>query len=270
MNKKLAIYSVPRSGSSWLGEIINSSPSVNYCFQPLFSYAFKSQLSSESSSGEINVFFEKITTSDDDFVRQKYERELGRKPKFEKSNEQYTAFKEVRYLHIIKNLLEKDREIKVIGLVRNPISVLNSWKNAPREFREDLGWDFEQEWESANLKNEGRVEEYFGYNKWKEAALLFDDLQVQYPDRFLIVDYSDLVSNLNDTVFNVFDFLKLPVTEQTQVFLEATAKRGQSGTYSVYNGKRDTTTDWRNQLPKHITEQIVSDCKSSNLTKYLK
>lgn len=270
MRKKLAIYSVPRSGSSWLGEIINSSHSVNYCFQPLFSYAFKSQLNSESSYDEINDFFESISKSDDDFIRQKSERDLGRKPRFVKSNEQYIAFKEVRYLNIIKNLLSKDREVKVIGLVRNPISVLNSWKNAPREFREDLGWNFELEWKSANLKNEGRVEEYFGYNKWKEAALLFDDLQTEYPDRFLIVNYNDLVSNLNDTVHNIFDFLKLPVTEQTTAFLETTAKKGQSGTYSVYNGRSETNSDWKNILPRHITEEIVSDCKMSNLTKYLK
>lgn len=270
MNKKLAIYSVPRSGSSWFGEIINSSPFVNYCYQPLFSYAFKSQLTENSSKDDINDFFNNIRCSDDEFIRQKIDRNLGYKPNFKKEEEIFTVYKEVRYLNIIRNLLETDSEIKIIGIVRNPISVLNSWKNAPREFRKDLGWDFEQEWKSAKLKNEGRVEEFFGYDKWKEAALLFDDLHVEFPDRFLIVNYSDLVSNLNDTVCNVFGFLKLSVTEQTKIFLEATANKGQSGTYSVYNGKSDTSEDWKNQLPKHITEQIVSDCKSSNLTKYLK
>lgn len=41
MMHKIAIHSVPRSGSTWLGEILNSSANVKYCFQPLFSYKFK-------------------------------------------------------------------------------------------------------------------------------------------------------------------------------------------------------------------------------------
>ena len=34
-------FGVPRSGTSWFGELFNSSPRVAYRFQPLFSYAFK-------------------------------------------------------------------------------------------------------------------------------------------------------------------------------------------------------------------------------------
>ena len=36
--KNVAIFGVPRSGTSWLGQIFNSSPMVAYRFQPLFSY----------------------------------------------------------------------------------------------------------------------------------------------------------------------------------------------------------------------------------------
>ena len=42
--KRIAIHSVPRSGSSWLGQILNSSLKVCFRFQPLFSYAFKDYL----------------------------------------------------------------------------------------------------------------------------------------------------------------------------------------------------------------------------------
>ncbi|MDH5934310.1 hypothetical protein, partial [Vibrio splendidus] len=59
---KVAIHSVPRSGSSWLGEIINSSPQVNYSFQPLFSYEFKSYLNENSSLENINNFFYNLST----------------------------------------------------------------------------------------------------------------------------------------------------------------------------------------------------------------
>jgi len=57
--KKIALHSVPRSGSSWIGQILNSSPKVNYKFQPLFSYAFKGYLDENSSRERIDEFFEK-------------------------------------------------------------------------------------------------------------------------------------------------------------------------------------------------------------------
>ena len=44
----VAIHGVPRSGTSWIGEIINSSPNVLYKFQPLFSYALKDFLTTFS------------------------------------------------------------------------------------------------------------------------------------------------------------------------------------------------------------------------------
>ena len=57
MMHKIALHSVPRSGSTWLGEILNSSENVKYCFQPLFSYKFKNFLDERSSKDDINNFF---------------------------------------------------------------------------------------------------------------------------------------------------------------------------------------------------------------------
>ena len=67
---RISIHSVPRSGSSWLGQILNSSEKVCFRFQPLFSYAFKDYLSEKSSKKDIVSFFEKIAQSDDDFLLQ--------------------------------------------------------------------------------------------------------------------------------------------------------------------------------------------------------
>ena len=56
----VAIHSVPRSGSTWLGQIFNSHPKVNFRYQPLFSYAFKDYLNEASSSEDIEAFFKNI------------------------------------------------------------------------------------------------------------------------------------------------------------------------------------------------------------------
>ena len=68
--KRIAIHSVPRSGSSWLGQIFNSSVKVCFRFQPLFSYVFKGYLDEKSSREDILTFFKLIAKSNDDFLLQ--------------------------------------------------------------------------------------------------------------------------------------------------------------------------------------------------------
>src|SRR5258705_10876641 len=67
----IGIHGVPRSGTSWLGQIFNSHPQVAFRFQPLFSYAFKSYLNLNSSKVEMDDFFERIFLSDDYFINMK-------------------------------------------------------------------------------------------------------------------------------------------------------------------------------------------------------
>ena len=94
---RLAIHSVPRSGSSWLGQIFNSSPSVCFRFQPLFSYAFKDYLNKESTMEDILRFFEVIARSNDDFLLQKDKVYSGEYPCFDKKEQfSHIVYKEVR------------------------------------------------------------------------------------------------------------------------------------------------------------------------------
>jgi hypothetical protein len=266
--EKIAIHSVPRSGSSWLGEIINSSPNVNYNFQPLFSYAFKSRLDDESSSLDIENFYHEISQTDDEFIRQIDDRKSGKKPVFYKDSKiTAVAYKEVRYHYVLENLLEKCPEIKVIGLVRNPYSVINSWFNAPREFRKDLGWKLESELLAADEKNQGRKEEYFGLNKWIETTLLFERLQKKYPENFYLLEYEDLCSNTIDVVKALFIFLGLEYTEQTASFLSE--KKEVKGTYSVMKNKNQAQVT-KVELSESIIEAINRVLTKNKLTQYAK
>ena len=163
--KKIAIHSVPRSGSTWLGNIFNSSPCVSFSYQPLFSYAFKDYLNSNSSLEEINSFFSLISKSKDEFLNQMDGVNQGIIPIFKKKEITHSCYKEVRYHYILENLLIKCDHIKLILLIRNPLAVLYSWKNAPKEFRTEQGWDFNEEWQNAPSKNLNLIEEYNGYTK---------------------------------------------------------------------------------------------------------
>lgn len=267
--KKIAIHSVPRSGSSWLGCIFDSSSDVIYRFQPLFSYAFKGDLSPTSSLNDINSFYEKIAASDDDFITQKASKLSGDLPIFsKKSKPENVVYKEVRYHHILQNLLEKDNDIKIIGLVRNPLEVLNSWIKAPREFRKDLGWALEAEWRTAPSKNQNRLEEYFGFEKWKEATEMYLRLEKEYSQNFKIVKYDDLNNDTIKTIQSLFSFCGLKYEEATSNFINDSKSLNKKSTYAVFKSKT-VEKQKIEELNGEIISTIQNELKGTSLAQFL-
>ncbi|MDK9737730.1 sulfotransferase domain-containing protein [Vibrio sp. D404a] len=265
---KVAIHSVPRSGSSWLGEIVNSSPRTKYAFQPLFSYEFKSYLTESSNLDEISSFFSKISVTKDDFVNQKSDRDSGKKPQFRKDcNPDCVVYKEVRYHYIIDNLLTQDKDVKLLALVRNPYSVINSWYNAPREFRKDLGWELKDELINASQKNLGRKEEYFGLQKWSEVVFMFRHLKQKFPNRVYIVSYEDLCINPVSTTEDIYSFLEIDITQQTYDFLNS--RDNVEGTYSVIKNT-DINALYSTSLQPEVTREISSYLKEVGLSEFIR
>ncbi len=266
--KKIAIHSVPRSGSSWLGQILNSSPKVNFKFQPLFSYAFKDALDENSSRKEINAFFNDISLSNDNFLKQQDKIDSGSYPNFNKDDLfSHVIYKEVRYHHILENLLKQDKEIRIIGLIRNPFAVIHSFLKSPREFRKDLGWLELDEWKYAKKKNLNKKEEFYGYEKWKEVCILFNKLKTQYPDRFYLLAYDNLLSNTVDEVQKIFNFCEIDMTEQTLDFLDK-SQSDNDETYSVYR-KKSNDNAWIKTLDTQIVQGINNDLEINSLKKYM-
>src|SRR5690606_40273459 len=104
--QKIAIHSVPRSGSTWLGNIFNSHPNVIFKYQPLFSYAFKEYLTEDSDAERINTFFQEIANADDIFMDQEEAIANGIVPNFKrKENPTHICYKKVRYHNILPNMV---------------------------------------------------------------------------------------------------------------------------------------------------------------------
>ena len=140
----VSIHGVPRSGTSWLGQLFNSSEHVAYRYQPLFSYAFHGAIDGNSDRGAIDSFIGALIETDDDFVLQRGKASLGYTLEFPKQEVSHLVYKEVRHHEILANLLAVCPHAMGIGIIRNPCAVINSWSRAPREF--DSAWDLRQEW----------------------------------------------------------------------------------------------------------------------------
>jgi len=264
----IAIHGVPRSGTTWVGEILNSSPQTVYKYQPLFSYAFKSFLTPESPAQEIQKFFRLLAARRERFLDQEEARLEGTLPTFFKRSPTHLVYKEVRYHHILDNMLKKASDIRLVAVIRNPLSVVSSWVSALDEFRKDQGWIVAQEWKYATRKNRGRPEEFFGFEKWKEATQLFLNLELQFPDKVYVLNYETLVHSPEREVDNLFRFCKLKVSSQTRKFLAESTAVEKPGTYSVYRAGK-TTRKWKTFLSPEIAESIVKETRAANLQRYL-
>ena len=265
--KRFALHSVPRSGSSWVGAVLNKHPEINYFFQPLFSNTFKPTLTEHSTHKEILKFFKELQNTNDSFVQQL---RFGEPNKSRNKHANRILYKEVRYHHIITNLLEKDPTIKIIGLIRNPLATINSWLEAPKEFRKDLCWNTLEEWQYASKKNEGKKEEFNGFYKWKETALLFERLKTLHPENFHLVTYAELLADTAHGFNGILNHLSLDMHDKVLQFINETKNSSMNNkdAYSIHRIKSVDDT-WKTQLNPIIVQSIQTELKDSILEKYL-
>jgi hypothetical protein len=264
----VAIHGVPRSGTTWIGEIINSSPNTLYHYQPLFSYAHKDYLTPKSTQGDIDTFFTRLKSCNDNFTGQLEQRHKGILPVFQKEQITHIAYKEVRYHNILANLMAQKHDLKLVTIIRNPLSVINSWLKAPKEFRADLNWNMLNEWQYATKKNQNKPEEYNGFEKWKEASTLFLDLKEAYPDRVHLITYSAYLADPIQETKLLFNFLDLSYTGQTIRFLNESTGQYNVDPYSVYKTQQSDDA-WKQELPNEISEKIQSNLKDTRLEIFL-
>jgi len=263
--QQIAIFGVPRSGTSWLGQIFNSSPKVAYRYQPIFAYSFDGFLSEKSTTKEIKQFHKQLLETNDEFVCQKINVSGNKTPEFPKKNISHLVWKEVRYLNIIENLLEKS-SAKVIGIIRHPCGVLKSWMKAPKEFNDE--WDIKEEWQNAEKKN-GEEHEYYGYERWIDATEMFLELETKYPNQFKTVVYEALLKEPDRKIKELFDFSGLEYSEQTRLFFKESTQTASDDPYDVYR-KEKTGQDWRTELPTSIINEILDDKRFVQLSEYFR
>ena len=137
---------------------------------------------------------------------------------------------------------------------------------APKEFKQE--WDINNEWRTASSKNQGRPEEFFGYDKWKVSSEAFLQFERQFPQQFLLVRYDDLNREPEQATKRIFDFCGLEVSPQVQNFLSESKSRHDTDPYSVYRGQASDNR-WKTVLPDEIVKQIKLEIVNTPLNRFL-
>lgn len=265
--RTIMIAGVARSGTSWLGQVFNSSPRTVFRFQPLFAYEFKGRVDEDSTRDDFETLFADMAAADTPFLTQRDKQESGEYPRFTKeAGADVLVFKENRYQSVLAAMMRRVPALTGIGITRNPCAVINSWRKNPREF--PPGSDLMKEWRFANNKNKGN-EDYFGFHRWKEVAHLHLDLQDRFPDRFRVVRYEDLVHDPRQRIPELFAFCGLPVEAQTLDFLHASTQSANDSYYAVF--KPGSVADrWRKELDPRIVGEIEDELAGTRLERFIR
>lgn len=265
----IAIHGPPRSGTSWLAQLFDSSPELVYKYQPLWSRSFRGAIHSRSEKEEMKGFFHELFHYKDDFLDREGLKAKGHYPRFHKEEERVLCMKHVRFHYLIPRFCElfEKEELQVVGIIRHPCAYLNSWRKAPREFLPE--WDFRTEWRYAPRYNLFRPEEYYGFHRWKEVAKLFLVMKEWYPEQFTYIHYEDLVRDPEGRTREIFEWTGIPFKDQTLEFIERSTRESHENEYSVFKGRKDPN-EWKEELDPEIVEEVLRDLEGTELACFLK
>ena len=238
--KKIVIFGCPRSGTSLLGQIFNSSESVAYRYQPLWSYEFKDFFFKKRLSDKnITKFHDKIFNSKSHYVLTKY--------RFRKKNISHLVWKEVRYHNMIKKFLINKEIDYIVYIFRKPKEVINSWYVAPGEFKKK--WDIKKEYFYAKKINKKNYD-YYGLYKWIKSIKKIISLNKK---KILVICYEDLEKNPDKIIKKLFKKTKIKYSSQIKKFLIKIKLRKDSDQYSIFKKKSKV------MLPLQIIQKIENN-----------
>lgn len=261
----IAIYGMPRSGTSFLGQVFDSSPHVSFRMEPFFSYQFKNLISKDMSESYFNLLLNDILKENkNDFMNQEDKRKSGVYPKFSKIGiNSQLVIKSTRHHHLLEKMIQCSPESKFIFIVRDPRATISSWINHPREFPQNL--DPLDYWDNGSCRNKCE-EEFWGFNDWLRITKLHLALKEQY-DNVYLVKYEELVEGKLNVTKDIFKFCNLDFTEQTFNFLKESEEHNQDP-YSVFRD-RSVIFSWKENLPVEIQTKIVNEVEKNELDEFL-
>ena len=262
------IAGMPRSGSTWLSQIFASSPQVRLKFCPLFSYEFKNKLDETATSDQWKELFEDVYNCSSEYLDQEYLRKKGLVPQFDLKNDNPSSLviKSTRFHNLVPSILDLDKDIKFVHLVRDPRASIHSWLTNPYEFPKDAIPT--EEWRSGACRKTG-LGEFWGFEDWKYVNGQALELQARYPERFQIVQYEDLVRDVENGVQTLFEYCDIEYHAQTVAFLNASRHTHLDNKRSVFK-KQASHQSWIKNLDPEISIACQREVQDTPLERFLR
>ena len=262
------VSGMPRSGTTWLSQIFASSPEVRLKSCPLFSYEFKDSLDENSSAEEWGGLFSRLYQTSSEFLDQEHLRKHGLVPSFKEKNEnpQHLIIKSNRFHNLTPNILKLNPQVRFIYIVRNPCAVLYSWLSNSSEF--PFNADPLAEWRTGQCRKTGPGE-FWGFDDWKKVTAKALRLSEQYPDRYKIIRYEDLVRDTRYYAREIFRFFQVPYGSQTNDFIEFSHSRHDDHQHSVFKDPK-LNNKWEKMLDPAIASKCLDEIRGTELERFYK
>ncbi|KAL0819476.1 hypothetical protein ABMA28_007580 [Loxostege sticticalis] len=264
------IVSAWRSGSTFLGEILNAMPGNFYHYEPLMHFdkvQIRSPPYSEKALSTIKSMFNCNFNDMDEYFEYgkvhavqyshnsrpwdhcKYEKELCLDPDFTSKYCKLFPFhsmKVVRFrLRLVQELLDdKQLNLNVVLLIRDPRGVMQSRQHHDWCLRAPDCW-------RPELVCADMISDYLAAGR----------LLKQYPGRVMVLRYEDLALNPNNTAHKLLNFLKLSPTPSFEEFLHSHTTVEVGGAFSTFRVSREVPFRWKNILNFSYVEEIQMVCK---------
>ena len=261
------ISGMPRSGTTWLSQILASSPDVRLKFCPLFSYEFKNALNENSSADDWSKLFREVYHTNSDYLDQNYLRNQGLVPTFLDKNENphNLILKSTRFHNLIPNILRLDDQIRFVHIVRHPCATIHSWLTNRNEFPQHA--NPMEEWRSGVCRKTGPGE-FWGFDDWKKVTAQALQLEKLYPERFKVLRYEDLVEETRKSTKNLFDYFDITYKKQTDDFIGLSRSRHDKNKRSVFK-KSEINMDWVTMLHPSIVSACIEELRGTMLEQFL-
>ncbi|XP_050665404.1 carbohydrate sulfotransferase 3-like [Leptidea sinapis] len=266
------IISTWRSGTTFLGEVLNSVPGNFYHYEPLLKYDII-QIRGAPHADNALKMLKKMMLCDfsemDDYFKYgkthlhqfshntrlwdhcKFKKDLCLDAQFTSSFCKLFPFQSMKVvrvrLRLIKQLLEdKELNIKVMLLVRDPRGVMQSRQH--RNFCQPAPDCWEPELLCADM-----VSDYVAAGR----------LLQKYPDRLIVQRYEELALSPNATTHQLLRFLGISPTSSVEDFLLTHTNVEVSGVSSTFRVSREVPFKWKNTLDFNYVEDIQDACKEA-------
>ena len=265
--RPLFLLGMPRSGTTWLSQVFESSPDFIVRLSPNYSWPLKNQLDLDSSRDDWVANLSAALSSDDPFMTQDFRRETGEIATFpprSPTEVRRLAIKDTRFHDLYQRATEIFGEAQIIYLVRHPGGMLNSWWRSS-EF--PAGAELAAEWRTGACRKSGGPGEYWGFDDWRALTERYLAFERQAPERYRVCRYEDLVRNRQQVSAELFEFAGYRLRPATSAFLRDSANRHDGRDYAVF--KDPSVADrWRSELPEPVRAAIRDELAGTPLAEF--